>query len=138
MLKWRCILAILAISLASACGIKQAFGDSDAKISVFHADLDDERFDEIWKETSPMFRKSGSEKEFQQLLAAVHRKLGKVQSSKQNNWRMNTTPQGTFVMVARDTKFEKGSAQESFTYVREGEELLLAGYNINSAALIIN
>ena len=68
----------------------------------------------------------------------MHRKLGKVESSEQNNWRMNTTPQGTFVMIARNTKFEKGAAQETFTYKREGEELLLAGYNINSAALIIN
>lgn len=138
MFKWRFILAMLALILASACGVKQAFGDSDAKISVFHADLDSERFDEIWKETSPVFRKATSEKEFQQLLAAVHRKLGKVESSEQNNWRMNTTPQGTFVMIARNTKFEKGAAQETFTYKREGEELLLAGYNINSAALIIN
>lgn len=95
----------------SGCGIKQSMDDTDAKISVFHADLDNARFGEIWNQTSPTLRKAASEKEFVAMLEAVNNKLGKVESSKQAGWRINSTPQGTFVSIGRETKFEKGLAR---------------------------
>lgn len=68
MAMWRYVLAVLALGLASGCGIKQSMDDTDAKISVFHADLDNARFGEIWNQTSPTLRKAASEKVFLALM----------------------------------------------------------------------
>ncbi len=135
---FRAILASGCLAILSACGVQESVDDAKAMVSVFHADLDAERYGDIWKETAPQMRKVTKEVDFEKLLAAIHRKLGKVLAAEQAGWRTNATTQGTFIMLEMNSKFEKGQAQESFTYLRNGKDLQLAGYNINSPALIIN
>ena len=135
---FRAIAASGYLAILSACGVQESVDDAKAMVSVFHADLDAERYEDIWKETAPQMRNVIKAKEFEKLLSAIHHKLGKVLVAKQADWRANATTQGTFVVLGMDSKFEKGQAQETFTYVRDGKDLKLVGYNINSPALIIN
>jgi hypothetical protein len=135
---FRALVASGCLAILSACGVQESVDDAKAMVSVFHADLDAERYEDIWKETAPQMRKLTKEEDFEKLLAAIHRKLGKVLSAEQAGWRTNVTTQGTFIMLGMNSKFEKGQAQESFTYLRNGKDLQLAGYNINSPALVIN
>jgi hypothetical protein len=137
----RFVLASLLAAALSACGMQQvqeSIDDAKAAVSVFHADLDTANIDSIWAETAPMFRSTTDRKQLDALLLAVNRKLGKVVGTEQVGWQANTTTQGSFIVLQMQTKFERGPAQETFTFKREGEDLKLAGYNINSTALITN
>lgn len=130
-------ILLLALMLA-ACGVKQAVDSAQLDIREFHARLDRQDYDGIWKKTAPEFRKASSKDEFSKLLAAVHAKLGKVKSSEQTGWQANTVNGTSTIVIAQATVFEQGQAQETFTFERDGEDLKLLGYNINAPALIYN
>jgi len=129
---------ILLAMATAACNVQESVDDAKAAVSVFHADLDAADYESIWKEASEPFRKSAPKAEFEKFLDAVHRKLGKSGKSEQLGWNANATTGGTFISLQMDTQFEKGRGQEQFVFVKNGKELELQAYNINSPALIIN
>jgi hypothetical protein len=83
-------------------------------------------------------RKVTTVADMKKVFAAVHRKLGKVVKTRQVGWRNNVSTGGNFVSVQMDTKFEKDSGSEEFVYRQVGKELKLAGYQINSAEMMLN
>lgn len=129
--------AVFALSLAS-CGSQESVADAEARVTAFHVALDQEQYDSIWKTSDAQMRKATSQADMSKFLGAVHRKLGGVKSTKQVAWRVNATTGGTFVVLNMSTEFEKGPAQEAFVFVRDGKDLKLQTYNINSPALIVN
>ncbi len=130
--------AMAAVLVLSGCGSQQSVDNAKAAVSVFHADLDAANINSIWADTAPAFRETTDRKQLGSFLLAVNRKLGKVRRSEQVGWQMNTTTQGSFVVLQMQTEFERGPAQETFTFLRDGEQLRLAGYNVNSNALVTN
>lgn len=126
-----------ALALAG-CGARQSVDDAKAQVSVFHDDLNRGEYDLIWKETAPAFKQATPSADFENLLAAVARKLGKVKSSEQVGWEVKATTNGKLTVLVMDTEFERGSGRETFTYVRNGDRLDLLGYNINSQAMLLN
>jgi hypothetical protein len=72
------------------------------------------------------------------LLAAVDRKLGAVKDAEKNGWNVNFQTSGTFVTLGFKTQFEHGRGVETFVYRIADGRALLAGYHINSNALITN
>ena len=75
---------------------------------------------------------------FVAFLAAVHRKLGVMKSTKQRGWNVNYHTSGTFVTLTYATTYERGEAVEQFVYRLRAEQALLAGYHVNSEALVLN
>jgi len=121
------------------CGVKQSVEDADVQVGAFHKQLDAEQYDTIWNRSAPEMKKAVSETQLTKLLAAVHRKLGKVRSSKQVGWNANTSTNGSFVTVTMQTTFERGTGTEALTFRKEqGNRLMLAGYNINSQDMMLN
>ncbi|MCI0356806.1 MAG: DUF4019 domain-containing protein [Acidobacteria bacterium] len=119
-----------------SCSASQHKQAAEQAVQGFHEQLDGQRFVEIYRAAHEDFRKSSSEAEMTEFFAAIHRKLGTVQSSTQEGWRVNVTTGGTQVLLTYKTRFTNGPATESFTWiVRDGRAVLL-GYNINSRALI--
>jgi hypothetical protein len=53
-------------------------------------------------------------------------------------WNDNVTTGGHFVTVNYAANYARGTAQESFVYRLDGTSAVLAGYHINSTALISN
>ncbi len=131
-------MVLVGFALLTACGVKQSVSDAEAKISMFHADLRGERYDDIWAETSADLRKATSKEDFLNLMKAIHRKLGRVKSSQNAGWNANATTSGTFISVQMQTEFERGSGVEQFVYLKKEDRLYLSGYNINSQDLLIN
>ncbi len=134
----RLVLALVAVSMLTACGVKQSVGDAEAQISTFHADINAGRFDEIWNESSAELRKASSKDDFLNLMKAIHRKLGPVKKSQNVGWNANATTGGTFITVQMQTEFARGSGIEQFIYRKSGDDLQLNAYNINSRDLLIN
>lgn len=131
------LVVVFSIFLA-ACGTQESVEDAAIEIDRFHERLDEGQINAIWESAGEQLRDATPKAEFAQLMNAVRGKLGDTETSEQTGWRVNATTGGTFVIVGRETEFERGTGSETFTFVRDGEQLLLVGYNINSKEMMIN
>ena len=74
--------------------------------------------------------------QLEKLLSSIHRKLGSVKSTSNENWNVSTFNLTTRIVMIQNTIFEQGTATEKFTFVITDTDALLLGYNINSNDLI--
>lgn len=128
-------LACFALVWLAACGTASV-GDAEKGVAAFHRQLDAGDFATIWRSSGQEMKSAASQADFQKLLEAVHTKLGKVKSATRTGWRVNTTTNGNFAILAYETEFANGKATETFTFKQEGEQAKLVGYNINSLDLM--
>jgi hypothetical protein len=135
----RYLAPIVAVAMLGGCGLKEKFKDADAEVARFHAALDAERWQWIWDMTGPSLRETTKQADFQKILQAVHRKLGKVKASKQVGWNANASTSGSTLTVTTQTTFERGSGTEEFVFAKDADQpLKLAGYHINSQEMMLN
>jgi hypothetical protein len=52
------------------------------------------------------------------------------------SWNIRSGTSGTFVTLTYSSTYAEGEASEQFVYRLQGNTALLAGYNVNSDALI--
>jgi hypothetical protein len=95
-------------------------------------------FDQIYAEASDEFKAAATAEDLTKLLAAIDRKLGAFQSSTSSSWSVNYSTSGTSVVYAVRSLFANGSGDETFSFLIRDGKALLAGYNIQSSALILN
>jgi hypothetical protein len=131
------VLLLVLVASTSSCNIAQhvtqQFNDATAAVERCHQRLDSEQYAAIYLDTDDTFRKATSEKEFTQLLSAIHRKLGPTQSKQSAGWNVTTTS----TTVVYRTKFAEGEATEQFRWRMDNGKAWLVYYNINSNALIV-
>jgi hypothetical protein len=109
---------------------------ADAGVVAFHQAMDAGRYGDIYDRASPEMKTSMSREEFIKFLAGLHGKLGAFQSGATTNWNDNSTTSGHYLSLERSAKFERGPATEDFVFRIDGAQARLAGYHINSNALI--
>ena len=136
-LKTGLMVAGLAIWL-SGCSGSESVASAEAQIASFHKQLDSEDYKAIWDGAADEMHNFTPQTKLNKFLAAVHKKLGAVVESKQSGWSVNYNTGGKFTNVVMQTRFEHGTGTESFNYIAVGQQLKLAGYNINSADMMIN
>lgn len=129
------LFAFLACLALVACSIGENASKAEASVRQFHASLNDGKLAEIVSNSAPEIK---GEPKFGKLLEVVRRKLGRVVSSKQVGWNENMNTSGQFVTLNYETKFEKGDGVESFVFKVLDGRLVLAGWHINSDALIMS
>jgi hypothetical protein len=135
----RNLMALLAVTFAlTGCSMGADISAAEANIPSFHENLDAGKFGIIYETSSSDFKRATTEAALTQLLSAVHRKLGQFQSGKAEGWNDNVTTSGHFVTVNYAAHYARGTAQENFVYRLDGAAVTLAGYHINSTALILN
>ena len=106
-------------------------------VEQFHSQLDSERYQEIYATADEGLQKTTTEGDFVTLLQAVHKKLGKVQTSQRSNFQVGiSTGEGTVVTLVYQTTFDQGSGTEQFLWHMRDNQPWLSGYHINSNALI--
>ncbi|MEE4452608.1 DUF4019 domain-containing protein [Novosphingobium resinovorum] len=126
-------------AMLSGCNVKESIRDAGAEVVRFHAALDAGHSQAIWDATGADMRKATTQQQFVALLDAVHRKLGRVKSSKQVGWNSNSTTGGSFMTVTNETVFERGSGTEQFVFRKEeADKLALVGYHIQSNEMMLN
>jgi len=130
------LLAALSFVLV-ACSSPD-FSTAEAKVSDLHQALDSEQYDSIYQDGSTELKSAISQADFVRFLTVVHKKLGLVQSSANTFKGFSVTTKGTFLSLNYKTVFARGDAQEQFVYVMRDHQILLAGYHVNSMALIEN
>lgn len=129
-------LLIVALTLAG-CSAGNDTKLAAAGVAEFHRLLDAGEFDRIYADSSPDLKQAASRDDFVAILDAVHRKLGTTKSSSQQSWNINYNTSGRYITLTYATAYSDGEAAEQFVYRIQAEQALLAGYHINSNALIV-
>jgi uncharacterized protein DUF4019 len=132
----RSLIVFMAVAMAG-CSMSADTKLAEQAVPQFHAMLDAGRFDAIYEAASEDLRKATKQDSFVALLEAIHRKLGTTKSSAERNWNVNYQTSGTFVTLDYSTTYAEGDATEQFVYRLKDGKALLAGYHINSTALIL-
>jgi hypothetical protein len=132
----RIIATLIALALG-ACSAGADIAAAETAATSFHAALNAQDFDEIYRSTTPEFKTAGPKESFLGLLTAVSRKLGKVKTFNRVGFNVGAVPAGRFVTLRYSSVFERGIGQETFTYRMVGETAVLNGYNIATPALTV-
>jgi hypothetical protein len=107
-----CLLLIAAVPAAS-CSSRQNIDAAKSEVSHFREQLADHKFAELYAETSDVLKKSATEDQFVQLLAAIDHKLGAVKDAEENGWKIDFNASGTIVTLNFKTRFERGDEASS-------------------------
>jgi hypothetical protein len=133
-----CGASILLLIALNSCGSGKNVETATKSVEQFHSQLDSEQYLNIYATSDEGLQKTTSEGDFVAFLQAVHKKLGKVQTSQRSNFQIGvSTGQGTVVTLVYQTTFDQGSGTEQFLWHMRDNEPVLLGYRINSNALIL-
>jgi hypothetical protein len=138
----RALLSFVAVFavliLFPSCSAKQDIKTANEAVGRFHNLLDAERFAEIYDGADQRFQQASGREDMLKFFAAVHRKLGNVRGSAARSFNISYfAGQGKMVVVGYYTTFERGAAQENFTWHMGKQGAQLVGYQINSNVLAV-
>jgi hypothetical protein len=133
----KALIALGTLALAG-CSPSADIPAAQKAIDAFHHELDAGQFTQIYSGSSGDMKGTTSADNFTKLLAAIHRKLGPFKSGKLIGWNDSTTTNGHFISLNYHANYDKGDAAENFVYRIAAGQPILAGYHINSDALILN
>jgi len=134
-----CALALLPVVAAASCAGFAVKGDAESAVAIFHAQLDDGRYADIYEASDDVFKDTTPRSGFIEVLQAVRRKLGAVRASNQTQFfsqERSGMNGGSCVELTYDTDFTDGRATETFHWRVANGRARLVAYNINSALLI--
>jgi hypothetical protein len=129
-------LAVLCLAVVACKSITEGKPAAEAAVKTFHLLLDQGRYADIYASSDPKMKAAATENDLTKLLNAVHTKLGNVRVSTLSNWRVGNYNLTSTATLVQETEFEKGSATETFVFILDGKNAVLAGYNVNSNDLI--
>lgn len=132
-----CSLLALVVLLAGCGNITKGKGAAQAQVAVFHKQFNDQKIDTIISSADSEMFQSTSKADATDFINVVHTKLGKVTDTKNVNWNIQQFNTTTTVTLVQNTKFEKGSGTETFTFRIKKGKACLAGYYVNSRDLIM-
>jgi hypothetical protein len=134
--KWGRQLVGCCIAIASlvGCGAKSREA-AQAATEKFRTRVIRGAYAEIYRQTTPEFRASATEEQFEKAMKAIDKKLGRFQSAPPPGWRVNVGTGGKTVFLVYKSQFEKGGATEEFVWKPADAEPKLTGYHINSPLL---
>jgi len=138
MMATRVCAMVLAGVLLTSCSSNESVATAERQISSFRRSVAAQQYAHIYAASSDVLKKSTREEELVSLLSAVKRKLGDVKTSEKSGWSVRFLSTGTYVTLGYKTQFERGGGAETFVYQVSEGNALLAGYHINSNALITN
>ena len=123
--------------LLTACSGPVDTNVAEQAVPKFHEMLDAERFQSIYDQSTDDLKKAASQKDFVEVLIAIHRKLGATKSFSLQSKSVNYSPFVTLVTLSYTTIYAEGEATEQFEYRLQEEKAVLNGYHITSNALMV-
>ena len=131
---------LVAALLVASAGCDQLAGHAAASknaVATFHDRLNNERYDDIMRSATAGFRNSASPEERHAYFDGVRNSLGQHQDSDRVAYSADSGVSGSGVTVTLDSRFEFGSAQETFVFVERQEGMVLHDYRINSQVFMV-
>jgi len=127
------IFAALALAGCSAAADTKA---AEAGVAKFHTDMDAGKYAQIYAASAVEMKSSISRDDFIKLLTGMHDKLGPYKSGKTTSWNVNVGTGGHMVTLQREVQFGRGPGTEEFVFRVQGNRAILAGWHVNSNALV--
>ena len=131
------VLVLLTLSLSSCKGILEATKQSYQLETAMHEQMAHGDFAGIYNGADIRYQNAISRDKSDMLFAAIATKLGSPLDCKQGSTFVQAATWGTTIKSVCNTTFSKNAtAVETFMWIKSGGQYYLAGYHINSDALI--
>jgi hypothetical protein len=137
--KWTLIATALFLTYflwECGSGFYQGGRHANEAVRRFHQELNSGKYEQICQEAAEGFREKDKHDELIKLLQAVHTKLGDVKAESFGNITVNAGTDGTFIVTSYSSTFERGMAEETFTWLKRAGGLELYTYHIESNAFV--
>jgi Protein of unknown function (DUF4019)/Protein of unknown function (DUF3887) len=137
------LIVFLAALSVSACRQNADRGRVPTEVQETIANFADyisqERYEQIYNESSDLWKKDITLEQSNEVFKTLRTKLGKVESrslhSATEQQNSGGALKGHVFILTYETRFERGQAMETFTLIEEDGRWLLARYLVNSTAL---
>ena len=137
------LILFVSILISSACGQDAQRGRVPSEVQEVVTSVGDniaqERYDQIYNESSDLWRKEVTLEQSNEVFKTLRTKLGKVESrslhSATEQQNSSGVMKGHVYILSYQTRFERGEGMETFTLIEENGRWLLARYFVNSTAL---
>jgi hypothetical protein len=130
-------LAMFFAATLAGCGdFTKGKPAAERAIAQFHESYNQGKLDDIWKGADPKFHTVATKRKYDEFMGAVQRKLGKVTSTANTGWKVQSFNLKTTIFMSQQTVFENGQGTESFTFALDGTNAVLVGYNVQSMDLV--
>ena len=107
----------------------------DAADDRFLQEFNAGTYEQICDEATPALQDAAQRSQLIELLRDVHASLGNATAEKGKGINFETTNAGSFVVTKYKVTFARGSANETIVWKRDGDELRLWAYKIDSSAI---
>ena len=136
-------IVLLLAATAFACGVnnqgQRVPAEVEEVVASIGSNLDQERYDQIYLESSDLWKRDVTLEQSNEVFKTLHSKLGKVESRSLHSAaeQQNSGGQlkGHVFILSYETRFERGSGMETFTLIEQNGRWLLARYLVNSTDL---
>lgn len=136
------IVPVLA-AVALACGLsnqrERVPSEVEEVVATIGANIDQERYEQIYNESSDLWKRDVTLEQSNQVFKTLRSKLGKVENrslhSAAEQQNSGGPLKGHVFILSYETRFERGSGMENFTLIEENGRWVLARYFVNSTDL---
>ena len=133
----------MLLAIVSACGQGPEMARVPIEVQEVVTTVGDqiaqERYEQIYNESSDLWKQDVSLEQSNQVFKTLHEKLGRVESralhSATEQQNSGGALKGHVYILSYQTRFERGEGMETFTLVEQNGRWLLARYLVNSTAL---
>lgn len=137
------LIVLLSAALAFSCGIsnqrERVPSEVEEVVTNIRSNLDQERYEQIYNESSDLWKRDVTLEQSNDVLKTLRSKLGKVETRSLNaaNEQQNSGGplKGHVFILTYETRFERGSGMETFTLIEHEGQWRLARYLVNSTEL---
>lgn len=130
-------LLLAVVSLSSCKQVTESKDKSEHAVADFHQRFNEQKFKEIHAAGNAEFKAAEPEADFVELLAAMHRKLGRHVKTNDDNWSFNSINGNTTVTITQRNEFEHGKGVETFVFAVSGDSCVMRSYRIESRDMMI-
>jgi hypothetical protein len=105
---------------------------ANTAVQHFHQQFNSGQYLEIFRDADVGFTEGKNEDDLAKFLQEVHAKLGDAVAGSFISIRVNAATNGNLTTAQYKTTFDRGSAIETFTWIKTDNTLRLYGYNIRA------
>jgi hypothetical protein len=134
-MKFSMILAAATALLLAACNPGAQMEDAREQIGKFQALYNAGDSAGFYREGGATLRKVAPAEQLEGMIALVSARLGKIKSSKQTGFNTAINNGNTTTTIVMQTLYERGEGTETYVFQGSGEDMELAGWNVNSPLL---
>jgi hypothetical protein len=129
------MVMLLAGLVLAGCSGKEDLGRAQAAVAAFHANYNRADYAAISADAVPGMQTAVARQQIARLIRASRDRLGQYVGGRASNMRVNYRPSGAMVSVDFKSRYSKGGeAFERFAFAKDGDRMLMTGYQINSEA----